>query len=85
MIRYKVGIHKDVVSEKYPTVWDFFRMSSAYLKRDYMAYCTNTGNPIPGPIEKEFVNALCEAYMLQDLKSTKIADNEEEEQVTPGY
>mmetsp|Transcript_26085 Transcript_26085/g.45416 ORF Transcript_26085/g.45416 Transcript_26085/m.45416 type:complete len:699 (-) Transcript_26085:119-2215(-) len=85
MIHFKIGTHKDLVASKHPTVWDFFIMSSAYLKRDIKAYATNTGNTVGEGIEKEFKNALCEAPMLQDIMSTKIDHAEEEVEVVEGY
>jgi len=85
MIQYKMGIHKDMVAAKHPTVWDFFKMSSAYLKRDMTSYVATTGDQKGEGIEKEFKNALCEAAVLQDLMSIKMVGDDDEETVPDGY
>jgi len=75
MIRFKIGSHKDLVAEKHPTVWDFFVMSSVYLKRDIKAYASSTGNVVGTDIELEFKKALCEAKMLQDILSLTVKES----------
>lgn len=67
MIRYKVGCHKDLVAEKHPTVWDFFVMSCAYMKRDVTAYAASSGNDVGENLELAFKEAMMESKMMKEL------------------
>jgi non-ribosomal peptide synthetase component F/thioredoxin reductase/carbonic anhydrase/acetyltransferase-like protein (isoleucine patch superfamily) len=65
MILYKIGLHKDLVAEKHQTVWDFFDMSSKYLRNDLARQAFMSDKACSGDgMEEQFRRALMEAGIL---------------------